>query len=268
MWICHLFSTRKESRMRLRTVTHNEPNDTIIGSAQTLQASVREGTYCTCVQEQMRVSHSAHVKDNPGCQSSPSILFETGLLCCSVLHMPGQLEPGLPASSIIGMLGITDVCYHSQLYVDSGDVNSSTDASTLFTEQALQPQDCFKQYIILEVCPQSRLIQGYSYQNTDQNQMSYKKETFCGGLPFYSIPTALITSNLSQSTNLPDSFQILHSGLDSQDSQQLQVSTTLFLCLLSLSLLLLVTESLFLVGNQVVHLLAQHYRSQPGFLLL
>lgn len=40
-----------------------------------------------------------------------------------------------------------------------------------------------------------------------------------------------------------------------------KVATTLFLCLLSLSLLLLVTESLFLVGNQ-------HFRWQLGLLLL
>lgn len=46
--------------------------------------------------------------------------------------------------------------------------------------------------------------------------MSYKKEaSFCGGLPFCFTPTALMTSNLSQSTNLLDTFQTLHSRLDS-----------------------------------------------------
>lgn len=97
----------KKAEMWLRTVSgkqigvqqgssyHNELNDTIIRSASTLQASVRgTGEGALCVQEQMCASQSAQVEDNSGRQSSPSALFETGLLwCCSLLQMLGQLEP-------------------------------------------------------------------------------------------------------------------------------------------------------------------------------
>lgn len=116
MWICHLFSTRKESRNVAEDCEwkasweysmepasyHKEPSDTISRSTQTLPASVRvSGRVCVRVHTlEERASQSAHVKDSFGCQLSPFTLLETGLFAahCSTCQVNWSQSSQLPAS--------------------------------------------------------------------------------------------------------------------------------------------------------------------------
>lgn len=116
MWICHLFSTRKESRNVAEDCEwkasweysmepasyHKEPSDTISRSTQTLPASARVSGrgMCVCAYTRGSVGQSAHVKDSFGCQPSPFTLFETRLFAahCSMCQVNWSQSFQLPAS--------------------------------------------------------------------------------------------------------------------------------------------------------------------------
>lgn len=75
-----------------------------------------------------------------------STLFEGGSLCCWPLCAPGKVTrelwrlPCLCCSSCLLSAGTIDVCYHTWLYVASGDLNScpyNCTGSTLSTEPLL-----------------------------------------------------------------------------------------------------------------------------------